>query len=110
MSKIAACLCCLLGLLSSSCGPLQAPLPVRLDDAQVDDLFRRAAAHAGYRLHVDLEKNTLSDDYGLVLSFEVEPFRRHCLLNGVDELGFLLDQESAIADYESTHPARVSTR
>ena len=42
--------------------------------------------------------------------FPLDPFARHCLLNGVDELGFLLDQESAIADYESSHPARVSTR
>ena len=41
--------------------------------------------------------------------FPLDPFARHCLLNGVDELGFLLDQESAIASYESSHPARVST-
>jgi 3-isopropylmalate/(R)-2-methylmalate dehydratase small subunit len=42
--------------------------------------------------------------------FRVDPFARHCLLNGVDELGFLLGQDAAIAAYESTHSSRVCTR
>ena len=78
-------------------------LPIRLDDAQVDDLFRRAAAHAGYRLHVDLEKCTLSDDYGLVLPFEVEPFRRDCLLNGLDDIGLTLENVDKITAFEQAH-------
>ena len=55
-------------------------LPVRLDEEQVDDLFARAAAHPGYRLTVDLAARTISDEFGLLLPFEVDAFRRHCLL------------------------------
>jgi 3-isopropylmalate/(R)-2-methylmalate dehydratase small subunit len=59
---------------------------------------------------IDLETQTVTLPDGSSHKFPLDPFARHCLLNGVDELGFLLDQETAIADYESSHPARVSTR
>ncbi len=75
-------------------------LPIRLDEAQVDDLFRRVAAHPGYRLTVDLEACTLSDEHGLAIPFEVDEFRRHSLLNGLDDIGLTLAQESRIAAYE----------
>lgn len=75
-------------------------LPIRLDDVQIDDLFTRYA-HPGYRLHVDLEKCTLSDHFGLVLPFEVEPFRRHCLLNGLDDIGLTLKNEDKITAFEN---------
>ena len=75
-------------------------LPIRLEDAQVDELFRRAAVHAGYQLHVDLEKCTLRDDFGLELPFEVEPFRRHCLLNGLDDIGLTLENVDKITAFE----------
>jgi len=78
-------------------------LPVRLDEAQVDDLFRRAAAHSGYKLSVDLESRTLGDEYGLELSFEVDDFRRHCLLNGLDDIGLTLAHADKIAAYEAAH-------
>ena len=78
-------------------------LPVRLDEAQVDDLFRRAAAHSGYKLSVDLESRTLGDEYGLQLSFEVDDFRRHCLLNGLDDIGLTLAHADKIAAYEAAH-------
>ena len=78
-------------------------LPVRLAEAQVDDLFRRAAAHAAYKLTVDLESCTLADDDGLSLAFEVEPFRRHCLLNGLDDISLTLEHEDKIAAYEASH-------
>jgi len=78
-------------------------LPVRLDEAQVDDLFRRAAAHSGYKLSVDLESRTLGDEYGLELSFEVDDFRRHCLLNGLDDIGLTLAHADKIAAYETAH-------
>ena len=76
-------------------------LPVRLDEAQVDDLFRRAAAHSGYKLSVDLESRTLGDEHGLQLAFEVDDFRRHCLLNGLDDIGLTLAHADKIAVYEA---------
>jgi 3-isopropylmalate/(R)-2-methylmalate dehydratase small subunit len=76
-------------------------LPIRLDEAQVDDLFRRAAAHSGYKLSVDLESRTLGDEHGLELPFEVDDFRRHCLLNGLDDIGLTLAHADQIAAYEA---------
>jgi 3-isopropylmalate/(R)-2-methylmalate dehydratase small subunit len=78
-------------------------LPIRLDEAQVDSLFRRAANHASYKLTVDLENCTLSDEHGLKLTFEVEPFRRHCLMNGLDDIGLTLAHEDKITAYEAAH-------
>jgi 3-isopropylmalate/(R)-2-methylmalate dehydratase small subunit len=77
-------------------------LPIRLSDAQVDDLFRRAS-QPGYRLTVDLESCTISDDSGLKIPFDVEAHRRHCLLNGLDDIGLTLAHEDKIAAYERTH-------
>ena len=77
-------------------------LPIRLSEAQVDDLFLRAAK-PGYKLTVDLETCTISDDTGLKIPFDVEPFRRHCLLNGLDDIGLTLEHESKISAYEAAH-------
>ena len=81
-------------------------LPIRLSDAQVDDLFRRAS-QPGYRLTVDLQSCTITDDSGLKIPFEVESHRRHCLLNGLDDIGLTLAQEDKIAAYERTHGVGV---
>ena len=83
-------------------------LPIRLSETVIDDLFARAAAHAPYRLSVDLEACTISDEHGLSLEFEVQPFRRHCLLNGLDDIALTLEHESKITQYELAHgnPAR----
>ena len=78
-------------------------LPIRLGEETVDDLFARTAAHPGYQLSVDLTRCTISDAFGLSLGFEVDAFRRHCLLNGLDDIGLTLEQESKIAAYEQAH-------
>ena len=78
-------------------------LPIRLDEAAVDDLFGRCAAHPGYRLTVDLQQCTIADEFGLELSFEVDAFRRRCLLNGLDDIGLTLRHEDRIAAYERAH-------
>jgi 3-isopropylmalate/(R)-2-methylmalate dehydratase small subunit len=78
-------------------------LPIVLSEQQVEDLFQRAAAHADYRLTADLESCTLTDDFGLKLTFKVEPFRRQCLLEGLDDIGMTLAHEDKIADYERAH-------
>src|SRR5947209_1810496 len=75
-------------------------LPIRLDDAVVDDLFRRAAKHPRYTLTADLETCRLSDEHGLDLSFDIEPFRRNCLLNGLDDIGLTLAHEDKITAFE----------
>ena len=75
-------------------------LPIALDEATVDDLFARAAAHAGYELTVDLESSTITDEHGLELAFEVDAFRRRCLLEGLDDIGLTLQHEADIAAYE----------
>jgi 3-isopropylmalate/(R)-2-methylmalate dehydratase small subunit len=77
-------------------------LPIRLDEATIDDLFQRAAS-GSYQLTVDLESCTLSDSQGLKIPFDVEPFRRHCLLNGLDDIGLTLAHEDKIAEYEKAH-------
>ena len=78
-------------------------LPIVLAEERVDELFRRAAAHPGYELTADLETCTLSDAHGLSLKFEVEPFRRQCLLHGLDDIGLTLEHEDKIAAYERAH-------
>jgi 3-isopropylmalate/(R)-2-methylmalate dehydratase small subunit len=77
-------------------------LPIRLDDEQVDELFARAA-QPGYRLTVDLVARAISDEQGLMLPFEVDAFRRHCLLHGLDDIGLTLAHEAQITAYEQAH-------
>ncbi len=80
-------------------------LPIRLSEEQIEDLFQRAKATEGYQLTVDLEQQTISDDAGLKLSFEVDPFRRDCLLKGLDDIGLTLQDEAKITAYEATRVA-----
>jgi 3-isopropylmalate/(R)-2-methylmalate dehydratase small subunit len=85
-------------------------LPVRLPAEAVRDLFGRAAAAgaAGYELTVDLERCEVSDRAGLVLPFEIDPYRRESLLLGLDEIGRTLQHADAIAAYEQAHaPGRA---
>jgi 3-isopropylmalate/(R)-2-methylmalate dehydratase small subunit len=78
-------------------------LPIVLAEAQLDELFQRAADKSGYELTADLENCTLRDAQGLTLKFDVEPFRRHCLLHGLDDIGLTLEHEAKIAAYEQAH-------
>jgi 3-isopropylmalate/(R)-2-methylmalate dehydratase small subunit len=78
-------------------------LPIRLDEKLIDDLFRRAVEHPGYRLTVDLEERRITDEYGLSITFELDEFRRYCLLNGLDDIGMTLQHEDKIAAYEKAH-------
>lgn len=80
-------------------------LPVTLSEEQVDELFRRTFAREGYRLTVDLEAKTVTDDDGLRFEFEVDDFRRECLLKGLDDIGLTLRHEAAIAAFEARRVA-----
>jgi 3-isopropylmalate/(R)-2-methylmalate dehydratase small subunit len=76
-------------------------LPIVLPHAEVQWLL----ANPGIGITIDLEAGHVTLPGGRQLAFQIERFARYCLLNGVDELGFLLGQEAAIARYEATHPA-----
>ncbi len=78
-------------------------LPLRLDEKTVDDLFARCQRRPGHQLTVDLQRCTVTDSDGLSLPFEVDAFRRHCLLEGLDDIALTLEQEARIAAYERTH-------
>ena len=78
-------------------------LPLKYDEATIDELFARAAAHPRWRVTVDLESNRITDEFGLVLPIEIDPFRRECLLHGWDDIGLTLRHEADIAAYEATH-------
>jgi 3-isopropylmalate/(R)-2-methylmalate dehydratase small subunit len=81
-------------------------LPVTLPDDQVDELFRRTEQNPGYQLAVDLERQMVSDATGLEYSFTVDPFRRECLLKGLDDIGLTLRFEDQISAYENRrHPS-----
>jgi 3-isopropylmalate/(R)-2-methylmalate dehydratase small subunit len=78
-------------------------LPIVLPEAQVDELFRRAEAAPGYKLTVDLPGQSIRDDQGLNLHFDITPFRKHVLLEGLDDIGLTLKHAADIAAYESSH-------
>jgi len=78
-------------------------LPVTLPDAQIDEIFKRTEANEGYRVTVDLEQQIVTDDKGLRYSFTVDPFRRECLLKGLDDIGLTLVHEAEISAFEKKH-------
>jgi 3-isopropylmalate/(R)-2-methylmalate dehydratase small subunit len=79
---------------------------VALDEEKMALLVRRAKEVNGYKLTVDLEKCEVRDDRGFTASFAIDPFRRHCLLEGLDDIGITLQYEPQIAAYEAQHFGR----
>lgn len=75
-------------------------LPVILDEAIVDQLFLEMYASEGYELTVDLQQQQVVTPVGESFSFELDEFRRHCLLNGLDDIGLTLEDADAIREYE----------
>jgi len=77
-------------------------LPIVLPESQVDRLFADTFAFPGFKLTVDLERQHVSTpDGSLVFPFDVEPFRKHCLLHGLDEIGLTLQHAEAIRAFET---------
>ena len=73
-----------------------------LPKSQVDRLFDDTMAFPGFKLTIDLERQIVSTtDGSLVFAFDVEPFRKHCLLNGLDEIGLTLTHAEAIRAFET---------
>ena len=82
-------------------------LTVTLPEAQLDELFRRANSDAGCKLTVDLHKQTITGDNGLEFHFDIDPFHKQVLLEGLDDIGMTLKHESDIAAYEKSHPMKA---
>jgi len=75
-------------------------LPIVLDDAVIDQLFDECSANEGYCLNIDLPSQTVTTPSGLCIAFEIDAFRKHCLLNGLDDIGLTLTQSDAIRQFE----------
>jgi len=75
-------------------------LPIRMAPEVMDRLFAACAAQEGYKLNVDLQAQTVTSPDGEVTPFDVDAFRKHCLLNGLDDIGLTLTDADAIRAYE----------
>ena len=77
-------------------------LPVILSEAEVDRLFHECNAFPGFRLLIDLERQTVAtSDGALTMRFEIDPFRKYCLVNGLDEIGLTLRHADLIREFET---------
>ena len=77
-------------------------LPIVLDADIVDDLFKRVSANHGLALSIDLEAQTVSCEGEKIASFEIDAFRKHCLLNGLDDIALTLQHAEKIKAYEDS--------
>ncbi|HEU5314643.1 MAG TPA: 3-isopropylmalate dehydratase small subunit [Chloroflexota bacterium] len=75
-------------------------LPIVLPEETVNEILNRAKERPGYQLTVDLEEQTVSDEEGVVAHFDVDEFRKHCLLNGLDNVGLTLQHQEDIDAFE----------
>ena len=80
-------------------------LPIKLEAAKVDALFKAVEANAGYQLKIDLNQQKITAPEGTVYPFEVDAFRKHCLLNGLDDIGLTLQHVDDIKAFETKHRA-----
>ncbi len=80
-------------------------LTVALSEDECALIARRAAEIPGYQLAIDLENCSVADDHGLAATFQLDEFTRHCLLEGLDDIGLTMKHQADIAKYESAHPA-----
>jgi 3-isopropylmalate/(R)-2-methylmalate dehydratase small subunit len=80
-------------------------LPIILDAAEVDELFRQVDAEPGYQLAIDLDAQTVTRPDGKAYTFEIDEFRKHCLLHGLDDIGLTLQDADPIRTFEARHKA-----
>jgi 3-isopropylmalate/(R)-2-methylmalate dehydratase small subunit len=81
-------------------------LPIVLPEAQVAQLFDEVAAFPGYQLTIDLERQVIVKAQGEEIPFEVQAFRKYCLLNGLDDIGLTLKHKDKIAAFETERLAK----
>lgn len=75
-------------------------LPIILEEKIIDELFNRVAANSGFELSIDLETQTVSDESEKISSFEIDAFRKHCMINGLDDIALTLQHADEIKTYE----------
>jgi len=75
-------------------------LAIKLDEQVVDNLFEQVVANDGYQLTVNLAEQTITLPDGSVINFEIDAFKKHCLLNGLDDIGLTLQHKQDIQSYE----------
>ena len=78
-------------------------LPIVLSAAIIDRLFQEVEASVGYQLHIDLSEQKVTTPSGRAYAFEVDAFRKHCLLNGLDDIGLTMQQQDKIKVFEVKH-------
>jgi len=78
---------------------------VRLSEADVQTLMDRSAKNPTHKITINLEAQTITDDQGFSATFEIDPFRKYCLLNGLDDIGLTLRHESELDAFENKHDA-----
>jgi 3-isopropylmalate/(R)-2-methylmalate dehydratase small subunit len=82
-------------------------LPVVLSESEVDRLFHECAAFPGFKLRIDLDRQTVSTvDGAQAMRFDIDPFRKYCLLNGLDEIGLTLRHADKIRAFEAQRKAQ----
>jgi 3-isopropylmalate/(R)-2-methylmalate dehydratase small subunit len=80
-------------------------LPIVLSAEDVDALFKETESAEGYKLNIDLSTQTITTPSGKTYTFEVDAFRKHCLLNGLDDIGLTMQHQDAIKVFETKHKA-----
>ena len=76
-------------------------MPIALPQEQIDVLMKDAEKGANARMTIDLEAQTVTTSDGEVFSFEVDSFKKHCLMNGLDDIGLTLGKSDSIATFEA---------
>lgn len=76
---------------------------VRLSEAEVETLIQRCTANPEHRLTISLAEQTVTDEQGFSATFEMDPFRKECLLNGWDDIGLTMRHEQELAQFEGRH-------
>ena len=82
-------------------------LPIALDSGQVDQMFGELAKNNDYRLEVDLEKQLVTNADGIEMAFEIDEFRKYCLLNGLDDIGLTMQHAETIKAFEEQYYQRM---
>jgi 3-isopropylmalate/(R)-2-methylmalate dehydratase small subunit len=80
-------------------------LPIALRQSDVDAIFAAVERQEGYKLSIDLSEQRIADEFGWSARFEIDPFQKKCLLEGLDEIALTLMHEKEIVAYEAKHPA-----
>ena len=90
--------------------PKNGVLAVVLSEQEVAELLRRAGEFPKYQVKVDLDQLRVTDERGFSASFTIDDFTRHCLLEGLDDIGLTMQHEREIAAYEARHPLPSSAK